>query len=102
MNIILIHPKATPDSAGYLPDFLNEADPRPAREQFNTNYKYGGWRPMQDFTLNRRTFALTYPGDPPILPLVALLFRKELITVYESDIVAIIQSDGTFEVARMD
>jgi hypothetical protein len=87
---------------GFLPMFLSDDDPRPAREQFDTNYQHGGgWRPMQKFTLQGDN-SLQYPGDPPLRPYAQVILRDELILVYPHSWVVIKQQDGSFEVARMD
>lgn len=86
---------------GNLPYFLSEADPRPAREQFDANYKFGGWRPFDGFKLMTNN-ALVYPGDPPIHPLAQTKLRDELILLYPHGWVAIIQPDRSFEVCKMD
>jgi hypothetical protein len=60
------HPKATPEMLGYLPDMISDEDPRPAREQFDANYRQGGgWSPFPGFTLMPDD-TLEYPGDPPV------------------------------------
>lgn len=99
MNWILLSPKVTPGHLGFIPSFLNEDDPRPAKEQFNTNY-ISGWFPSTGFTMTGRV--LNYPGDPPLKPLAILEFREELVLVYPYAWVAVVQRDGTFEVSRMD
>lgn len=92
----------TPDHIGLLPDMLDLADPRPAREQFNERYGYGGgWLPMSGFKLLRNS-ALQYPGDPPLLPRAVTKLRDEVILVYDYVWVLILQKDGRFEVCRMD
>jgi hypothetical protein len=45
---------------------------------------------------------LRYPGDPPLNPLAQARLRDELIVFYDHAIVAIVQEDGSFEVARID
>ena len=55
---------------------------------------------MANFTMTDTT--LHYPGDPDFEPLAAVWLRREVIMVYECSIVAIVQPDGSFEVARMD
>jgi hypothetical protein len=41
------HPQATLDMLGAIPMMLYELDPRPAREQFDEQYKFaGGWDPF--------------------------------------------------------
>jgi hypothetical protein len=96
---LTLHPSVTHESLGFIPGFLNENDPRPAREQFGRNY-IGGWRPMQKFTLEDDR--LCYPGDPPLLPLAETRLREEVIRLYEHEWVVIVQPGGSFEVSRMD
>jgi len=101
ISVIAFHPSVTAEHLGLLPFLLDESDPRSAREQFHENYSYGGgWQPMPNFTLTGNT--LHYPGDPVLVPIAAMLLRRETVLVYEFSIVAIVQPDGSFEVARMD
>lgn len=89
------------DDLGLLPSFLDEADPRPAREQLDTHYIYGGhWRtgPASIDQKNR----LCYPGDPPLAPLAMTMLRDELIILYPGDFVVILQPDRSFIFQRMD
>jgi len=95
------------DMLGYIPNFLNEDDPRPAREQINSSY-IGGWRPQKGFTMNPTTKALQY-GDPneedadtPMETLAVSCLRNEILAFYRYGYFAIIQEDGSFEVARLD
>lgn len=88
------------DELGFLPAFLNEEDPRPAGEQFNTNY-VGGWNPFPGFTMTEDG-ALQYPEDPPLIPIGCTTLRDEVILFYPYAFVAIKQHDGSFEAARMD
>ena len=86
---------------GFIPAFLNENDPRPAREQFDERYRAGGgWRPTKGHTL--KNGVLKYPGDPPQKYFAVILFRDEQILFFPHAFVAILQRDGSFEVARMD
>ena len=87
------------DELGFLPAFLNEEDPRPAGEQFNTNY-VGGWNPIPAFTM--KDYTLQYPGDRPLIPIGYTTLRDEVILFYPYAFVAIKQHDGSFEAARMD
>lgn len=90
-----------PEAAGFIPQFLSEADPRPAARQFDEAYAHGGgWRPMEGW--ERDGVAIRYPGDPALRPIAAVWLRHELIAVYPHAWVAIFQPDGRFEVARMD
>lgn len=102
MMWVLLHPRATQDHLGYIPTFLNEDDPRSAKEQFNANYVYGGFSPFTGFSLDLERMILTYPEDPPMPPLAFTQLHKELIFVYEHAWVLILQPDNSWEVARMD
>lgn len=96
------HPQATPEMLGYLPEMISDEDPRPAREQFDTNYRQGGgWSPFPGFTLMPDD-TLEYPGDPPVQVLAETKLRDERILLYEHSWVAIIQPNGTYEICRMD
>lgn len=101
----MLHPKVTPEHLGFLPSFLSEDDPRPAREQIDTGYAHGGgWRPFgQDrWTLDPGTTVLRYPGDPPMRPLATTSLRKERLYFYDHAVLMILQPDGAFEVGRVD
>jgi hypothetical protein len=101
MKIIMLHPKATPAHLGFIPSFLFENDPRPAKQQFNERY-VSGWRPAPpNCKLDARN-RLLYPGDPPLKPYAIIEFRDETILIYEGDWVCILQPDGSFEACRMD
>jgi hypothetical protein len=103
ITIVALDSRVTMDHVGLIPSFLDPDDPRPAHEQFNTNYAHGGgWWPMSGFTLDLESKVLTYPGDPPCEPLALIPFREERIYIYESAFVAIVQPDNTYEVSRMD
>lgn len=100
------------DSVGLIPGFLSERDPRPAKEQIDANYAHGGgWSPYPNGDWKMmpppRGFdphigLLKYSGDPRLVPLAVAKLRDEKIVVYDSGITAIIQKDGSFEVARLD
>lgn len=100
MNWQLLHPQMTPRHLGFIPSFLSEDDPRPAKEQFNENY-ISGWSPLRSFTMGKG-HVLNHPEDPPMRPLARLQFREELILFYEYAWVAVVQPDGSFEVSRLD
>lgn len=97
-----LHHAVGPDWLGYLPDFIVNDDPRPAREQFDERYIFGGWRPQPGWTRNPETGAMKYPGDPAMKPIAERRLRDELILLYASSYVAIVQPDGSFEMARVD
>jgi hypothetical protein len=93
---------ADPNYVGYIPTFLDRDDPRPAREQFQERYAYGGWRPQDGFVAIKGSPMLQYPGDPPLHPIAVMKLRQEMIFVYLHGYVAIFQKDGSFEACRMD
>lgn len=86
---------------GLLPSFFSEADPRPAREQINERY-VSGWQPMPQCKLHDGSRYMTYPGDPPFKFRAATVLRDEQIILYEHDMLAIVQRDGSYEVSRVD
>lgn len=98
----LLQRHVTPEDLGLLPGMLDAEDPRPAREQFDAHYQHGGgWRPMLGHKLIE-DYLLKYPGDPPLEPIAISQLRDETIVLYPYAFVAIVQSDHSFEVARMD
>jgi hypothetical protein len=97
-----LHPRATPDHVGVIPYWLDEEDPRPARDQLNEKYAHGGgWRPFEGFKMGHN-LSIKYPGDPAHPPLAIMKMRNETVVVYEHAWVAIIQEDKSFEICRMD
>lgn len=87
---------------GFIPCWLSPYDERPAREQLNEHYQNGGgWRPFSGFTLEEDN-SLSYPDDPPLPVLFSFMYGEEMIAMYQSSWVAIIQPDRSFEVCRMD
>ena len=88
---------------GYLPEFLSEDDPRSAKEQINQNYKHGGgWSPLDGWVFDPSNMSIKYPGDPALKPLAAAVLHKEKLYFYPHAWLAIVQSDGTYEIARID
>jgi hypothetical protein len=103
ITVMLIHPLARPDHVGMIPSWLDLNDPRSAKEQLNEGYAHGGgWHSFSGFTMDKNTGAIKFPGDPPHPPLASIVFRDELIVIYEHAWVAIVQPDGSFEICRMD
>jgi hypothetical protein len=89
---------------GLLPTFVRESDPRPAAVQINERYIHGGWNSFKGFALREvgGQYRLTYPEDPPRFELARAKLRDETIVLFQSDWVAVIQPDGSFDVARID
>lgn len=101
---VFFNEQAGPEHLGLWPAIFLADDPRPAKEQVNERYSYGGgWMPMKGFelTLEKR---LCYPGDPPLKPFAAchLPLSNETIYFYPHSQVAIVQADESFEAGRMD
>lgn len=94
------HLSAHKDMLGYLPGFLSEIDPRKASEQIARRY-VGGWQRFPGFTMLENG-NLKYPGDPETQLLFESKLHEETIRLYEYSWLAIIQADGTYEVARLD
>ncbi len=97
----LVHPLATVDMLGFLPTWLDPADPRGAVDQFDEHYKrYGGWHDVPGWEL--RADRLSYPGDPD-RPLIAKMrLRDETVMFFQGAWTAVVQPDGSYRVARLD
>jgi hypothetical protein len=90
------------EALGLIPSFLDQNDPRLAKEQFDANYQHGGgWFKYDGFEMDK-DHTLLGKGDPPLKPIATMWFRDERIFLYRHAWVAIVQPDETFEVARMD
>lgn len=101
MEVKILHPRGA-ELLGFIPEFLRESDPRTAAEQFHERYAHGGgWSPFQGFKLLENR-SIKYPGDPAHKPVAELKFRDETILVYEHAWVCILQTDGKYEISRMD
>ena len=107
-----LDPRVTDDHLGLIPAFFTENDPRPAIEQVNERYAHcGGWF---DFKVGPKGFktmddhrVLKYPDDPPMHAYAEATLhlgtdKPERIIIYESAFVAIVQSDGSYRVSRLD
>ena len=102
LEVRFLHPRATWDHVGSIPDMLSEHNPKSAKEQLHNGYPQGGgWIPFEGFEL-RADNSIKYPGDPPHKPIAELHLRNELILVYEHSWVAVIQPNRSFEICRMD
>lgn len=90
---------------GFLPQIISPSDPRPIRDQINTNYSHGGgYFPYGEgqWKFNAVGKTLKYPGDPTLKPIAELPVRDELFIVFPHAICCILQPDGSFDVIRMD
>lgn len=97
------HPAATGEMLGYVPLFFSEADPRSAKEQIDANYAHGGgWSPFKGFTMRPDGSCLDYPGDPPQRLIAEAKLHKETLRLYDCAWLAIVQEDGSYEIARID
>ena len=101
-NQIAILKDHHPEELGELPNFINQNDPRCARDQFDSNYDHGGgWIPIRGFS--HKGMVLTFPGDPPFHPIAMWPLRNEMIVVYRHNLVAIFNTKtGAVDVARLD
>jgi len=98
----LLHPNMKSHMLGYIPHWLNDDNPEGAVKQIDANYRHGGgWHSFKGFTLGKG-MELTYPGDPPLKPLARAKLRDELVYFYDHSWVAVIQENGSFDVARID
>lgn len=87
----------------YIPSFLDDRNPAPAKEQLDHNYAHGGgWKPFNGFKMNMKDHSIKYPGDPAFGAYACIKMRDEEIYVYPHGWVAIVQKDGSYEIARMD
>ncbi len=105
MQITRYSPRAD-ELIGFIPTFISEQDDRPAAEQFNERYAFGGgWRPMDGWKIHHAPtgeLIIRYPGDPPYRPVAMIAFRNERIWIYPHAWVVIEQPDGSVEISRMD
>ena len=94
------------DVVGFIPEFLDENDPRPAVEQIDTAYQHGGgWMDFKGHELlggDGEPYSLKYPNDPPMRELSRAKLRDETLVLFTSSWLAVIQEDGSFRVARLD
>jgi len=101
----LLHPQATPEHLGFLPQIILADDPRPVSEQANERYAHGGgWNPYPSsaWVMNPDK-TITYKGIETYTPIAKLhLENGERFYFYDHSIVAVIQAGGDFEVSRMD
>lgn len=96
------------EAVGIIPLFLQAGDKRGAVEQIDEHYAHGGgWRDFEGFTLKRpsedkASWYLQYPDDPPMRLVAHSQLRDETILIFEYAWVAVVQSDGSYKIARID
>jgi hypothetical protein len=96
-------PQQLAERLGFLPQLLDDGDPRSAKEQMNTNYAHGGgWNKFDGFTMSQDKMSLRYPGDPPFKLIAVSQLHDEVLMFYEHDWLVIMQPDETWEAARVD
>ena len=109
-----MHPDAEAEHLGFVPDFFDDTDPRPAAEQLAERYAHGGgWSPFGKGTWRHRTSdgALIWPGSPedgepdevhPLIAISVLPLSGERLLFFTSALLAVVKDDGSFEVTRVD
>jgi hypothetical protein len=101
-RLLIVLDKSTDvEQLGFIPDWLDPLDDRSAREQLDAGY-IGGWHPMDGWKLADDGMTIKFRGDPPLSPIALMYVREELVCLYPASFVAVIQRDGSLEVARMD
>lgn len=91
------------DFVGFIPEFFSEDNPASAKEQIHRAYAHGGgWNPFQGFKMSDDKMRIMYPGDPAFNAIATARMRDETIILYEHEWLAIIQPDGSHEIARID
>jgi hypothetical protein len=100
------HPQFRPYMLGFIPNFLDDADPRDAKAQLDAGYgehaSAGYWQGADQHVTLGHNDALLYPGDPPQPVLAECRLRGERVLFYPHDFVGVVAADGTFSVQRMD
>jgi hypothetical protein len=91
------------EASGFIPFFILHED-IPAAKQIDHNYQHGGgWNPIPKWKLHRPNMSIQYPRDPPLQPHTSIsLGNGEMVYIYPSAWVCIVQLDGSYEVARVD
>jgi hypothetical protein len=95
---------ATLEHLGFIPQFVNAHDPRPAKDQIDEQYQHGGgWRNYTGFKLGDDNRLISqYAEDPDLLPIAEAKHDHEQLFFYDHAWTCIKQPDGSFEVARLD
>jgi len=112
MEMIYAWEPMTP-ALGFVPRFFHVGDDRPASEQLEERYAHGGgFRPMEGFELDLNREAplasrIIYPADEDgpeeVYRAVSYtLIGNELLIMFESSWLGIVQPDGEFAITRVD
>jgi hypothetical protein len=111
---MLMHPQAEATHLGFVPQFFDDEDPRPASEQLEERYAHGGgWHPFGrgQWRVRQSDGALIFPGSPedgepdevyPLIAVSALPLSGERLFFYTSALLAVAKDDDSFEVTRVD
>lgn len=88
--------------AGYIPSFLSADSDDSIQEQLDAAY-VTGWRPTKaDVRLDEETWMLHFSNDPPLHPVGACALNGSILVLYEHAWVLVMDTDGDWEVCRMD
>lgn len=92
------------EDLGYIPQFINETDARPVREQLHESYLHGGgWNPFKGFKFHDGDWPhISYPGDPDFRAIAETTIHGQRLIVFSHDWVGLVQPDGSLEISRMD
>ncbi|MGL5078776.1 MAG: hypothetical protein ACRDBG_23510 [Waterburya sp.] len=104
-TVTLIHSLVKPNVMDYITGFLptNMIGHWKASECFDRFYSHGGgWNKFEGFTMAEDFMSISYSGDQPQKALAELMFGEERIILYAWSWVAIVQVDGSYEIARID
>lgn len=100
-----LHDDFNMEMLGFIPGWLSNDDPDPPEKQIDKNYSHGGgWRPMssKEWGVDRETYTIQYPEDPPLLPLAKTKVHDDIVVFYPYAFVGVFRPDGTYEIARVD
>lgn len=92
------------EALGYLPVIVT-ADGGKIKDQINAKYAHGGgYSPFGEgkWKFDPQNKTLKYPGDSPLRGIAELQVGDELLIFFDHAICCVAQSDGSFDVVRMD
>ena len=97
-----VPPERLIEAIGILPHWVDNNDPRSAKEQFQQKYQFGCCE-MPGGTVDENG-VYNYPEDPPLYPFYSLERDNEMIYFYNYAMVAVVLKDEarTTYVTRMD